>query len=110
MKQLRCIAVSKFRFAALGCGPALAIYHDDWAWYTCPECGNSVRIIDGVVTWHSEIFGNKAATYGGRTCEYCEEPLAGGEYTGPWENGNNSNGYIKCPHCRSVNFEPNYDD
>ena len=23
---------------------------DGWAWHTCPRCGNSVRIIDGVVT------------------------------------------------------------
>ena len=25
-------------------------------WYTCPECGNSVRIIDGITTWYDEIF------------------------------------------------------
>lgn len=31
----------------------------DWAWYTCPECGNRVKIIDGSVTWYDEIFGEK---------------------------------------------------
>lgn len=84
--------------------------YDGEAWYTCPECGNAVRIIDGIITWEREIFGRKAATYGGRTCEYCGEPLAGEAYTGAWENGNNANGYIKCPHCGRVNFEPDYDD
>ena len=33
---------------------------DGWAWYTCPVCGNRVRIIDGAVTWEDEIFGNKS--------------------------------------------------
>ena len=84
--------------------------YDGEACYTCPECGNAVRIIDGIITWEREIFGRKAATYGGRTCEYCGEPLAGEAYTGAWENGNNANGYIKCPHCGRVNFEPDFDD
>ena len=30
---------------------------DGWAWYTCPECGDMVRIVDGIVTWNNEIFG-----------------------------------------------------
>ncbi len=38
------------------CG-ALMTEFDDWAWYTCPECGDSVRIIDGKEMWHDEIFG-----------------------------------------------------
>ena len=29
---------------------------DGWAWYTCPECGDKVRIIDGTETWENEIF------------------------------------------------------
>lgn len=31
---------------------------DGWAWYTCPECGDKVRIIEGKSTWYNEIFGN----------------------------------------------------
>lgn len=31
---------------------------DGWAWYTCPECGDKVRIIEGRETWYNEIFGN----------------------------------------------------
>lgn len=37
------------------CGSLMTEF-DGWAWYTCPDCGNSVRIIDGVTTWESEIF------------------------------------------------------
>ena len=29
---------------------------DGWAWYTCPNCQNKVRIIDGKTTWYDEIF------------------------------------------------------
>lgn len=86
------------------CG-SLMVEFDGWAWYTCPECGNSVRIIDGEVKWEREIFGRQAATYGGRLCECCGKPLAGGEYTFAWENGNNQDGYVKCPHCGSANFD-----
>ncbi len=90
------------------CG-ALMTEFDGWAWHTCPECGNSVRIIDGDVKWEREIFGRQAATYGGRICEFCGKPLAGGEYKGAWEMGNNPTGSIKCPHCNMINYE-NGDD
>ena len=86
------------------CG-ALMTKFDGWAWHTCPKCGNSVRIIDGTVTWQDELFGRQAATYGDRICEYCGQPLAGGAYTSAWENGSNRNGYVKCPHCGRPNFE-----
>lgn len=29
---------------------------DDWAWYTCPDCGNKVRIIEGKWDWYDELF------------------------------------------------------
>ena len=38
------------------CGSEMTDF-DGWAWYTCPECGDSVRIIDGTETWKNEIFG-----------------------------------------------------
>lgn len=38
------------------CGATMTEF-DGWAWYTCPECGDEVRIIDGTVTWYNEIFG-----------------------------------------------------
>ncbi|MBR4605646.1 MAG: hypothetical protein IKO41_05405 [Lachnospiraceae bacterium] len=38
------------------CGASMKIF-DGWAWYACPECGERVRIIDGITTWENEIFG-----------------------------------------------------
>lgn len=40
------------------CGAQMTEF-DGWAWYTCPECGNRVRIIDGEVQWENEIFKTK---------------------------------------------------
>lgn len=85
------------------CGAKMTEF-DGWAWYTCPECGNMVRIIDGTTTWKREIFG-PGARRSSRICEYCGESLDGGEHTLPWENGNNRNGYTICPHCGRANFE-----
>ena len=75
------------------CGSLMTEF-DGWAWHTCPEYGNSVRIIDGEVKWEREIFGRQAATYGGRTCEYCGQPLAGGEHTSASPVGINENSYL----------------
>ncbi|GEM_PF-3545240 len=33
-----------------------------------------------------------------RICENCGQKMVGGSYTAPWENGNNPDGYVKCPH------------
>ncbi|MCH5157111.1 MAG: hypothetical protein J1G02_04465 [Clostridiales bacterium] len=38
------------------CGEIMTEF-DGWAWYTCHECGNKVRIIEGKETWRDEIFG-----------------------------------------------------
>ncbi len=38
------------------CGVEMTEF-DGWAWYTCPICGNQVRVLDGVETQESEIFG-----------------------------------------------------
>jgi predicted RNA-binding Zn-ribbon protein involved in translation (DUF1610 family) len=85
------------------CGAKMTVF-DGWAWHTCPDCGDSVRIIDGVATWRNEIFGRNAQ-YSTKTCSNCGESLSEGSYTLPWEEGTNSDGYIKCPHCGVVNFE-----
>ena len=39
------------------CGAEMTNF-DGWAWYTCPECEDKVRIIDGKETWYNEIFAN----------------------------------------------------
>ncbi len=83
------------------CGAKMNIF-DGVFWFTCPECGNAVRVTsDGTVTWEREI-GNWPTS---KRCENCGQSLAGGEYTAPWENGNNPDGYTICPHCGYANFE-----
>lgn len=40
----------------------------------------------------------------GYDCMNCGQPLSGGIRVDAWENGNNSDPYVVCPHCRSTNF------
>ena len=79
----------------------------DWPdksiWFNCSTCGDRFILEDGELV--NVLYRKKK---GGRKCENCGEPLTGGSYTAPWENGNNSEGYTKCPHCGHVNFQ--YDD
>ena len=90
------------------CGEKMTEF-DGWAWYTCPNCGNMVRILeDGTTTWERELFGPRAG-HSSRLCEYCGEPLSGEKRSLPWENENNRNGYVICPHCGRANFEEDDD-
>ena len=82
------------------CGDKMTIF-DDWAWYTCPTCGNSARIIDGTTTWSREIFGSVSK----RKCENCGQSLSGGSFTPAWADGDNDEGYTECPHCGYYNFK-----
>lgn len=36
-------------------------------------------------------------------CINCGMSLSGGDLTLPWEDGDNPNAYIICPHCRTKN-------
>ena len=36
-------------------------------------------------------------------CVSCGWPLDGGDLTLPWEDGDNPNAYIICPHCGTEN-------
>ncbi|MBQ8836880.1 MAG: hypothetical protein IJ002_05170 [Clostridia bacterium] len=38
------------------CGAEMTGF-DGWAWYTCPECENKVRIIEGKESWYNDLFG-----------------------------------------------------
>lgn len=82
------------------CGTLMTDF-DGVFWYSCPECGNSVRIADGIVTWQNEIGKSNSFI----KCSNCGENLSGSEYTAPWENGNNPDGYYRCRHCGAINFE-----
>lgn len=39
------------------------------------------------------------------TCENCQRPLRGGDLTLPWEDGNNPDAYVTCPHCGYKNIK-----
>lgn len=76
----------------------------DWPdksrYFNCGSCGDRFFLEDdGQLV---NVFDRHSS--GGRTCENCGQSMSGGEYTAPWENGNNPDGYIKCPHCGHVNF------
>ena len=47
------------------CGAEMTEF-DGWAWYTCPVCGDKVRIIDGQTKWYNEMFNQ-----GGK--EHCSD-------------------------------------
>lgn len=48
---------------------------------------------------------HRARQSNNQKCSNCGQSLSGGSYTAPWENGNNPDGYVKCPHCGYVNFQ-----
>lgn len=39
-----------------------------------------------------------------KKCINCEQPLEKGTLTLPWEDGDNSNAYVECPHCGYKNI------
>ena len=70
-------------------------------WFNCKSCGERFYLEDG------ELISpfDSSRQNSGRICSNCGQSLNGGEYTAPWENGNNSEGYVTCPHCGYTNFE-----
>ena len=70
-------------------------------WFNCTSCGERFYLEDGELISPFDRSRRKS----NKTCANCGQSLSGGEYTAPWENGNNPDGYIKCPHCGYVNFE-----
>lgn len=69
-------------------------------WFNCDECGSRFRLEDGEL-----IDAHKPSGKNGGICQNCGASLSGGEYVAPWENGNNPDGYVKCPSCNYVNFQ-----
>ena len=45
------------------CGAKMTEF-DGVAWYRCPKCGDSVRITDGRVEWHDDLFGRGKKRHG----------------------------------------------
>lgn len=74
---------------------------DKTRYFNCESCGDRFFVEDDGEIVNVLYRGNKNS----KKCANCGQSLRGGSYTAPWENGNNSDGYIKCPHCGYVNFE-----
>ena len=76
----------------------------DWPdksrWFNCRNCGDRFLLEDDGELVNVLFRGSKNT----RICENCGQKMVGGSYTAPWENGNNPDGYVKCPHCGHVNF------
>jgi DNA-directed RNA polymerase subunit RPC12/RpoP len=41
-------------------------------------------------------------------CINCQQSLAGGVLTLPWEDGDNKYAYVTCPHCGFENVQYGY--
>lgn len=77
----------------------------DWLdkklYFNCDYCGDRF-----VVEGNGElvnVFNRSGNNHG--TCTNCGQSLARGSYTAPWEDCNNSEGYVTCPHCGCYNYK-----
>lgn len=76
-------------------------YPDKTRYFNCEPCRMRFYLEDdGTLV---DVF-HRQPVEGGLECENCGQSLIGGEYVAAWENGNNPDAYIKCPHCGNVNF------
>ena len=77
---------------------------DKSRWFNCDFCNDRFFLQDDGELVNALYMGRGNAPI----CANCGKKMNGGAYTSPWENGNNPDGYVKCPHCGYVNFI--YDD
>ena len=81
------------------CGKRLKKDQPD-GYYNCNHCGSRFYLEEGKLV---DVWRRRSTST--RICVNCQQSLSGGVYTAPWENGNNLDGYIKCPHCGCINFD-----
>ena len=75
--------------------------------FECPDCTGGVFFIEDGVLVDSMHRGGGG---GGRRSESCDSSLSGGQRYLPYENGSNSNAYIKCPSCGHENVRYGFGD
>lgn len=73
---------------------------DEEYWFNCKPCGERFCLEDGELITLRE----RSNRHNNKKCLNCGQSLKGEGYIGAWEDGNNSDGYIECPHCGHVNF------
>lgn len=72
--------------------------------WTCSECGYNNDVTENNIIDTKDDYDINDDEDRSLRCVNCQNSLKGGEYTGAWENGNNPDAYVKCPHCGYVNF------
>lgn len=77
-----------------------ATMHGDGERFECPTCVGGVFFLEKGVLVDSMHRGRGSAG----TCISCQQSLAGSEHTSPWEDGDNSAGYVTCRHCGAQNY------
>lgn len=70
-------------------------------WFDCESCGERFYFED--VELISPFDDSRQSS--SCTCSNCGLSLSGGMHTAPWENGNNLDGYVTCPHCGYANYD-----
>lgn len=73
---------------------------DALKFFNCNTCGGRFFLEDGELV---NVF-DRGKKDNDHICENCGESLAGGNYTAPWEDGDNYDGYVTCPHCGYNNY------
>ncbi len=87
------------------CGAPL--HEDGEDRFECSKCQNvSFRENGEIVDAFSRIYSKSDAG----TCESCQQSLADGDRSLPWEDGNNANAYIRCKYCGHKNINYGYGD
>lgn len=68
----------------------------------CPQCG---RFLKGAMCPACDA--EPSPSESGKRCEVCDRSMKSrGSYnvTVPWEDGDDAEGYMTCPHCRHRNI------
>jgi DNA-directed RNA polymerase subunit RPC12/RpoP len=70
--------------------------------FECSKCHHVAFRVNGEIV---DAFSPKRFNNNPGTCESCQQSLAGGDRSLPWEDGDNANAYIRCPHCSHKNIK-----
>ena len=61
--------------------------------------------------YHFDDYDDQSASsFDSECCRTCGIPLAGSDYTLPWEDDDNDLGYWKCDNCGAINYDWNSGD
>ena len=88
------------------CGSVL--HKDNPSDYKCPKCNICFHKDHGVGELMTAEELDRRIDQRAGTCENCQQSLRFGDFVHPWEQGNNSNAYVTCPHCGHENIKYGY--